>query len=304
MELKQINFFVTAAETGSFGKAAAKLYTSQPNISKVIRSLEKELGYKLFERTPRGLVLTEKGQSIYHYAKNILENAAMLTNAGTSKGEEYFRISTYSSHVLMRVLTELYQRHPEMKIDHLDGNVEEITENVSRGISELGILFVSKNNLTAFQHILQHRDLEFHLIAWRRACVYLNKKNPYYDRENLRMEELPNLRLIGGSTDFFSIQHHYAEVNVGLNIEDKLNDVVKTNSEHLATDLLNETDLAVLSVDLRSRVFNPSTTKVVYIEGEDADLAFGYITRKERALSAYGEEFLELVHELPGMEEE
>ena len=53
MELKQLEYFMVACEKGSFNQAAECLYTSQPNVSKVIGMLEQELGRALFERTSR-----------------------------------------------------------------------------------------------------------------------------------------------------------------------------------------------------------------------------------------------------------
>lgn len=64
MEIKQLEYFVTAHNCGSLSKAAAKLFTTQPNVSRVI---------KLFERTSKGLKLTAYGKSIYSYAENILK---------------------------------------------------------------------------------------------------------------------------------------------------------------------------------------------------------------------------------------
>ena len=58
MELRQLEYFIVVCEKGSFNRAAECLYTSQPNVSKVIHSLEKELGRSLFERSPRGLRIT------------------------------------------------------------------------------------------------------------------------------------------------------------------------------------------------------------------------------------------------------
>ncbi|MEI3282916.1 MAG: LysR family transcriptional regulator [Enterocloster sp.] len=51
MELRQLEYFMVTCEKGSFNQAAECLYTTQPNVSKVISSLEKELGRPLFERT-------------------------------------------------------------------------------------------------------------------------------------------------------------------------------------------------------------------------------------------------------------
>ena len=74
MELKQLNYFMVCAKTGSFSNAAEVLFTTQSSVSKVIKSLEDELGTKLFERYARGIRLTETGRKIYPYAVRISES--------------------------------------------------------------------------------------------------------------------------------------------------------------------------------------------------------------------------------------
>lgn len=68
----QLDTFLCVVEAGSFSKAAEKLYISAPAVIKQINSLEASLGMKLFDRTHRGLVVTEAGQSIYNDAKYII----------------------------------------------------------------------------------------------------------------------------------------------------------------------------------------------------------------------------------------
>ena len=58
MDLKQLQYFVVCAQTGSFSDAAKNLYSTQPSVSKVIKGLEDTLGMQLFERLPRGIRLT------------------------------------------------------------------------------------------------------------------------------------------------------------------------------------------------------------------------------------------------------
>ncbi len=79
IELKQLQYLTVCAELGSFSKAADKLYTTQPNVSKVIKSLEKELGVELFIRKQRGIQLTDKGRLICEQANKMLENMNQLS---------------------------------------------------------------------------------------------------------------------------------------------------------------------------------------------------------------------------------
>lgn len=79
IEFKHLQYFVACAELCSFSKAADKLYTTQPNVSKVIKTLEEELGFELFARQKRGILLTEKGALVYEYARKAIENVNQLS---------------------------------------------------------------------------------------------------------------------------------------------------------------------------------------------------------------------------------
>ena len=68
IETKQLQYLVVCAQLRSFSKAAEALYTTQPNVSKVIRMLEEELGFPVFVRQSRGITLTARGQRVYEYA--------------------------------------------------------------------------------------------------------------------------------------------------------------------------------------------------------------------------------------------
>lgn len=62
LEVKELQYFVVCADLSSFSRAAEVLYTTQPNVSKVIRSLEEKLGFEVFERDNRGIKLTRRGR--------------------------------------------------------------------------------------------------------------------------------------------------------------------------------------------------------------------------------------------------
>ena len=71
MKLEQISYILEIAKQGSIGKAAKKLYMSQPNLSMSIRMLEEELGFKIFDRSNSGVELTAKGMELLQYGEEI-----------------------------------------------------------------------------------------------------------------------------------------------------------------------------------------------------------------------------------------
>src|SRR6185503_3576884 len=76
MELRHLRYFVSVAETLSFTKAAEKLHTAQPSLSRQIKDLEEELGIRLLNRTKRVVTLTDEGRSFLIDAKRLLALAA------------------------------------------------------------------------------------------------------------------------------------------------------------------------------------------------------------------------------------
>lgn len=293
MELKQLEFFVAAYDCGSLSKAAIKLYTTQPNVSKVIKLLEKELENPLFERTNKGLKVTSYGQSIYEYAKNILKNANLITNIETERKPNVFTISSYPSNIIATLLVKLYQNNPNILIENHQGTVDEITTQVAHGISQIGILYVSKKQLAAFRHIISHKKLEFIELAKKQACIYVGPNSPLYSKKSISIEEIFSLRFVRGLNDFFSMEHHLDEVNVGTIGFDKMDFAVYTNSEHFVTNLLLNTDVVELGINLASSKYHQYDIKNLWIEEEDTYLSIGYVVEKDHVLTNTAKEFIE-----------
>ena len=93
MDLKQLQYFVVCAQTGSFSDAAKVLYSTQPSVSKVVKALEDALGMQLFERLPRGIRLTVQGQKVYQYASRITNEISVLENMATHGMTKWIRVS-------------------------------------------------------------------------------------------------------------------------------------------------------------------------------------------------------------------
>lgn len=162
MDIKQLEIFVTACERGSLSQAAACMYTTQPNVSKTIRTLEHELGRNLLIRSGKGVQPTVYGKTVLEYARLILKTTATIASLAIPDEQESLRVSTYPSNMVARLLVDFYKTWgADIHIEHHEGTVEEITEQVQQGISEVGIVYVAQKQAAAFQHILSHKKLEF-----------------------------------------------------------------------------------------------------------------------------------------------
>ena len=88
MNINQIKYVLTVANSPSMREAATKLYVSQPALSASIAELENELGIMIFERTNKGISLTEEGREFVGYAKKAVGQYEILENRYLSKDSD------------------------------------------------------------------------------------------------------------------------------------------------------------------------------------------------------------------------
>ena len=221
MEIKQLEYFLAVCERGSINKAAECLYTSQPNVSKIINSLERELGRELFKRTHKGIEITPYGKTIYQYAEVILKHIHLMTDIALPINSNKLSIATYRSDIISNILTTFYEKNNgEVSIEHYQGSIEEVTDYVKKGITEIGLIYVAEKQMKVFLHILFHKKLEFIPLGSKSICIYVGEKHPLFNTEYIELSDLKTLKFIKGIKDFFSLEHHL----------DKINGYVTTNS--------------------------------------------------------------------------
>ena len=139
MELRSLEYFVAVAEELSFTRAAQRCYVTQPTISAQVQALEREVGESLFDRTPRGIVLTDGGRTLLPYARRCLTavadakaefsaRAGLLRGAlhvGTGGGIEHTTVPT--------LLGRMRQRHPGIDIHVTEATSAPLLDMVLQG---------------------------------------------------------------------------------------------------------------------------------------------------------------------------
>lgn len=296
MEIRQLEYFIASVEEKSFLKGAKRMFTTQPNISKSIKKLEKEVGVSLLERTGKGIRVTKQGEKFYNYAKNVTQQMQILKNISDTSCDCNLKISSYPSNMIAKSLVEIYNKRIEkncnFRIEYKEGSVQEIIDDVSSGISEIGILYISQNQLDIFNHIISHEDLIFESVYDCELCVYVGKNNLLYERDYIEIDELSDLKFVRGVHDYFSVEHHFSQVNLNDIKSADFNDMVLTNSDHLIMDLLEKTDIAYLSIDFMDKKFKESKIKLLKIKSPQKPLKLGYIKHKSTNLSKEAIDFL------------
>lgn len=142
--LRQLEYVVTIADTGSFALAARAAHVSQPTMSQQVRALEARLNVQLFERSATGAVLTPIGRSIVATARRMLADARDIVTlaAGAAQGlSGTVRLGTTPTlgpYLLSPIIADLHRLAPSLRLHVREGIPEEQLRELSRG--ELDVL--------------------------------------------------------------------------------------------------------------------------------------------------------------------
>ncbi len=148
LNFRDLRYFVAVAESGSILAASDKLHVAQPSISVRIRSLEDDLGVALFERRPRGVVLTEEGEELLVHARLILNSEetareSLRRHAVSPVGTVTFGVPTSLSSVLSVPLVEAtLKKLPNVRLRIVESMTGYIIEWLRSGQLDLGLVFV------------------------------------------------------------------------------------------------------------------------------------------------------------------
>lgn len=146
MDLRLVEYFVAVIDHGGITKAAQALYVAQPSLSQAIRTLERQLGVELFDRSGRQLALTADGQSFAVAARRILADVEgakakvhsvrdLVTGRLTITA-----VSTLSVDPLPELTSRLQEQHPGVLVNVLDpGSSAGVISQVRQGQAELGL---------------------------------------------------------------------------------------------------------------------------------------------------------------------
>lgn len=194
MTLQQLRYVTAVAEKGTITEAADGLYISQPSLTNAIHELEKEMNIRIFNRTNKGISLSKEGEDFLGYARQVLEQAAILEDRykGSDGGKKQFCVSTQHYSFAVNAFVDLIKEYGQDEYDFSlrETQTYEIIDDVARMRSEIGILFLNDFNEKVISKILKSHDLEFHPFFVARPHVFISRTHPLADKSVITSEQL------------------------------------------------------------------------------------------------------------------
>ena len=300
MDLKQLQYLVTCAQTGSFSDAAKILYSTQSSVSKVIKALEDNLGMQLFERLPRGIRLTVQGQKVYHYACRITNEVEVLENMSANGMTKWIRISmnpsSWFADQFVDFYNETYEKNYHFQLT--TAGVRSVMERVRDYMDDIGFVYILSQQKENFLHELAKNKLQFVSLYETDVILYPGRQTELYDleKETVNLGELEGVRFIQNYQDeFFDI----GSVNEEAFQWKDLDISVLTNSDYIMERMLKNSKVSNVSGSYLSEN-KAGTAPGIPLNMGDSKVIFGYILHRGEEMDESIQEFLEfLMSRLP-----
>ncbi len=292
MNITQLKYVLEIAGSSSMREASTKLYVSQPALSASIRELEDEIGIRIFERTNKGISLTDDGREFLTYAKKAVGQYGILEDRYLSRDsdKEKFSVSTQHYNFAIKAFTDVIKRmDPDRYVFSIhETKTKEVLDDVGSLKSEVGVISFSGSNEALIKKFFRDYQLVFVPLMKRETYVYVWKNHKFARRKKISIEEMRDFPCVSfdqtGDGNFYLTEEAMADYSF-----DKM---IKSDDRATTMEIIAE--LGGYSVGSGMLSKEDSILKgLVGIKMKEEDtLTIGYITRKGSTLSQYGEEYV------------
>lgn len=195
--LQQLRYFVEVAAEGSISAAADLLYVAQPTLSAAMKDLETRVGRTLLLRSARGVMLTDDGTEFLGYARQVLEQVALLEQRYLDRPPSRRLLGVSAQHYSFAV--DAFVRMvkssgaPKYEYSLRETRTRDIIEDVRTLRSELGILYRNDFNRKVIDKLLRDSGLTFHPLFLAKPHIFISRKNPLAARKRVTLDDLADL---------------------------------------------------------------------------------------------------------------
>ncbi|WP_345480854.1 LysR family transcriptional regulator [Amnibacterium soli] len=195
--LQQLHSFIEVAAEGSISAAADLLFVAQPTLSAAMKDLETRVGRNLLVRSARGVALTTDGAEFLGYAKQVVEQVALLEQRylGRPPSRRLLGVSTQHYSFAVDAFVRMVKRTEgaEYEFSLRETRTWDIIEDVRTLRSELGVLYRNDFNRDVIDKLLRDSGLAFHPLFLAEPHIFISRKNPLAARGRATLADLADL---------------------------------------------------------------------------------------------------------------
>jgi DNA-binding transcriptional LysR family regulator len=291
MNFNQLQAFYMVAREGSFTAAAARLNISQPAVTRHVRELESLYRLRLFERTGRGVVLTEAGKMLLSFAQRIfsLASDAELTlhsMAHLKSGRlEVGTSRTAGTYYMPEILFAFKQRYPGVVVSLHSQNSEWVVDQILGLNLDVGVVVMA----------LKHKHLVIRPFAEEQLVLMVPPGHPWARRQAVDARELNGKPLImrekgSGTRNLILSELEKSAISPNVTMELASNEAIKQAVQQGVGLALVPRKIAVLEIQ-------QGLLKALPVRGAELTLSFHVVYHKDKEVSPFIQAFLEVLED-------
>lgn len=284
MRIQQLHYIVKIVETGSMNEAAKQLFITQPSLSNAVRDLEREMGIEIFIRNPKGITLTKDGVEFLSYARQILEQTALLEERYKSKNtnRELFSVSSQHYAFVVNAFVSLLAGTDMSRYELFlrETRTYEIIDDVKNFRSEIGVLFLNSYNHDVLTKMFDDNHLTYTSLFRTHPHIFVSKNNPLASKKLVTMEDLEEFPYLsydqGIHNSFYFSEEIFSQIphKKSIVVSDRatlFNLLIGLDGYTIATGILNSNlngdNIVSIPLDVEDMI------DIVYIRHEKANLS-------------------------------
>ncbi len=195
MNLLHLRYVLEVQKTSSITKAAKNLFMGQPNLSKAIKELEKEIGITIFKRTAKGVEPTRQGAEFLSYASTIISQVDELESLYKPRSNQSIQlnISAPRASYLSTAVTDFINsldRERELEIRFKETGTMTILNDVATGDADIGVIRYPSIYEDYFLGLLEERKLAYEPLHIFRMGLLMSKEHPLAEYKEVPYHEL------------------------------------------------------------------------------------------------------------------
>ena len=301
MTLQQLKYAVAVADCRNITEASRRVFISQPSLTAAIRELEEEMGITIFSRSNKGVTVTNEGDDFLSYARQVLEQAALLEDRfkGGGGGNPIFSVSCQHYSFAVNAFVDVIREFGGAEYDFTirETQTHEIIEDVARLKSEVGVLYTCDRNADVILKLIKKNNLEFEGLFTTGLHVFISTKNPLAQKTEISLSDLapfPYLTYEQGDYNSF----YFAEEPL-TQIDFDCPKNIKVRDRATLFNLLIGLDGYTVCSGVISRELNGENIIARPLAAADS-MTVGIITRKGMSLSRYAQAYIEALKKHAG----